>query len=442
MNTDAFIAGDVVPAAVRAAEETVWVNPRLLPFDVVDGLSQLVVSDDDIADAAARLRRFAPFIRRAFPETAETDGLIESPLRAIPAMQARLSDAYGAEIPGRLLLKMDSYLAIAGSVKARGGIYEVLKHAEGLAMDAGLLTWEDDYAKIADLRDFFARYTVQVGSTGNLGMSIGIMSAAIGFRVRVHMSADAKAWKKNLLRSHGVEVIEYADDYSRAVAEGRRASDADPMSHFVDDEKSVDLFLGYAVAAERLAVQLSDLDITADSEHPLIVYIPAGVGGAPGGVSYGLRRLYHDNVHCFFVEPAQCPSVLLGVATQRYEQANVHDIGIAGKTDADGLACASPSSLVTRIMTNHMAGVFTVSEAHLYDYLRDLNASEGIRIEPSSCASFAGPLGRLRFPDARAYCAMPDLTPERLGNATQIAWATGGRLVPEEIWTEYLATYR
>ena len=442
MNTDAFVAGDVVPAAVRAAEETVWVNPRLLPFDVVDGLSQLVVSDEDIADAAARLRRFAPFIRRAFPETAETDGLIESPLRAVPAMQARLSDAYGAEIPGRLLLKMDSHLAIAGSVKARGGIYEVLKHAEGLAMDAGLLTWDDDYAKIADLRDFFARYTVQVGSTGNLGMSIGIMSAAIGFRVRVHMSADAKAWKKNLLRSHGVEVIEYADDYSRAVAEGRRASDADPMSHFVDDEKSVDLFLGYAVAAERLAVQLSDLDITADSEHPLIVYIPAGVGGAPGGVSYGLRRLYHDNVHCFFVEPAQCPSVLLGVATQRYEQANVHDIGIAGKTDADGLACASPSSLVTRIMTNHMAGVFTVSEAHLYDYLRDLNASEGIRIEPSSCASFAGPLGLLRFPDARAYCAMHDLTPERLGNATQIAWATGGRLVPEEIWTEYLATYR
>lgn len=442
MSTDAFIANDVVPVAVRAAEETVWVNPRLLPFDVVDGLSQLVVSDEDIADAAARLRRFASFIRRAFPETAETDGLIESPLRAVPAMQARLSDAYGAEIPGRLLLKMDSHLAIAGSVKARGGIYEVLKHAEGLAMDAGLLTWDDDYAKIADLRDFFARYTVQVGSTGNLGMSIGIMSAAIGFHVRVHMSADAKQWKKDLLRAHGVEVIEYADDYSRAVAEGRRASDADPMSHFVDDEKSVDLFLGYAVAAERLAAQLRAQEITVDREHPLIVYIPAGVGGAPGGVSYGLRRLYHDDVHCFFVEPAQCPSVLLGVATQRFERANVHDIGLAGRTDADGLACASPSSLVTRMMTNHMAGVFTVSEAHLYDYLRDLDASEGIRIEPSSCAAFAGSVGLLRFPAARDYCAAHGLTEERLRHATQIAWATGGRLVPEEVWEEYLGTYR
>ena len=442
MNRDALIAADPALRAVADAEETAWINPRLLPFDMVDGLSQLVVSDADIADAAARLQRFAPFIRRAFPKTEETNGLIESPLRPIPQMQQRLAAEYHAVIPGRLLLKMDSHLAIAGSVKARGGIYEVLKHAEDLAIGAGLLTIDDDYGKLADMRDFFARYTMQVGSTGNLGMSIGIMSAAIGFRVRVHMSADAKAWKKNLLRSHGVEVIEYADDYSRAVAEGRRASDADPMSHFVDDEKSVDLFLGYAVAAERLAAQLADLNITVDSEHPLIVYIPAGVGGAPGGVSYGLRRLYHDNVHCFFVEPAQCPSVLLGVATQRYEQVSVHDIGIAGKTDADGLACASPSSLVTRIMTNHMAGVFTVSEAHLYDYLRDLNASEGIRIEPSSCASFAGPLGLLRFPDARAYCAAHSLTPERLGHATQIAWATGGRLVPEEIWTEYLATYR
>lgn len=442
MNAESMIAADPALRAVADAEETAWINPRLLPFDMVDGLSQLVVSDADIADAAARLQRFAPFIRRAFPKTEETNGLIESPLRPIPQMQQRLAAEYHAVIPGRLLLKMDSHLAIAGSVKARGGIYEVLKHAEDLAIGAGLLTIDDDYGKLADMRDFFARYTMQVGSTGNLGMSIGIMSAAIGFRVRVHMSADAKAWKKNLLRSHGVEVIEYADDYSRAVAEGRRASDADPMSHFVDDEKSVDLFLGYAVAAERLAAQLADLDITVDSERPLIVYIPAGVGGAPGGVSYGLRRLYHDNVHCFFVEPAQCPSVLLGVATQRYEQVSVHDIGIAGKTDADGLACASPSSLVTRIMTNHMAGVFTVSEAHLYDYLRDLNASEDIRIEPSSCASFAGPLGLLRFPDARAYCAMHGLTPERLGNATQIAWATGGRLVPEEIWIEYLATYR
>ena len=182
---------------VSEAKETVWINPDCLPFEVTDGLAQLVVSDEDIADAEARLARFAPFIRRCFPETEETNGLIESPLADIPNMQKALCEAYQCVIPGRLMLKMDSHLAIAGSVKARGGIYEVLKHAEDLAIAAGKLHLEDDYALLADdeMKAFFHQYTVQVGSTGNLGMSIGIMSAALGFRVKVHMSADAKQWK-------------------------------------------------------------------------------------------------------------------------------------------------------------------------------------------------------------------------------------------------------
>ena len=238
-----------------------------------------------------------------------------------------------------------------------------------------------------------------------------------------------------------MEVLEYADDYSRAVAEGRRLSDADPMSYFVDDEKSVNLFLGYAVAARRLKAQLDEQGITVDAAHPLIVYIPTGVGGAPGGVSYGLKRLFKDTVHCFFVEPVTCPSVLLGMATKTYEQANVHDFGLSGKTEADGLACASPSSFVTRIMGNLLAGDFTVKDARLYDYLRLLDASEGRRIEPSSCAAFIGPCSLLMQPASREYCRTHGLTESALSNSVQIVWATGGRLVPAEIWDAYLSTF-
>ena len=138
-------------------------------------------------------------------------------------------------------------MAVAGSVKARGGIYEVLKHSEELALSKGLLKSEDDdYMKLASKegREFFSKYKVQVGSTGNLGMSIGIMSAAIGYEAIVHMSADAKQWKKDLLRSRGVTVIEYSGDYKRRrLRRVRKLSDMDEYSYFVDDENSKQLSL-------------------------------------------------------------------------------------------------------------------------------------------------------------------------------------------------------
>lgn len=134
-------------------EEILWINPD---YDAKNDKSTL--TNHDILKANQRLQRFAPYIETVFPETASSKGIIESPLVEINKMKESLEQNYHLNIPGTLLLKCDHALPISGSIKARGGIYEVLKHAEELALNHGLLKTTDSYIKFAssEFRQFFS----------------------------------------------------------------------------------------------------------------------------------------------------------------------------------------------------------------------------------------------------------------------------------------------
>jgi len=366
-----------------------WFNPNRKRMQE---MPKFPIQKRDMVEATELWQRFAPYFKVAFPETAITNGILRSPLLQIPKMQNSLSRD-GNPISGKLFLKCDNALPIAGSIKARGGFFEVLQHAEQLALNAGLLNPSVDYSifNSKQFQAFFNDYKIGVGSTGNLGLSIGIVGAKLGFQVKVYVSGDAKQWKKELLHENGAEVIEFDGDFSVAIQAGRKETLANSTAYFVDDEDSEALYLGYTTGAVELSEQLKEQNIKVDDEHPLFVYLPCGVGGSPGGTSFGLKQIYGDNVHCFFVEPTHSPAVLTGLLTGLMSEISVQDIGIDNLTEADGLAVGRPSKFATETSNHLISGIYTLEDDSLFKLLAQLKDTENLFLEPSATAGLVGP---------------------------------------------------
>jgi len=413
MNKKEYVNKFPILKNVMDLKEVKWINDKKMKFDDL----HLEIEINEIVEAEKRLKRFASYLKAAFSEE-EFNGIIESPIFKADNIKKELNKNF----LGDLYIKRDDLLSIAGSVKARGGIYEVLKHAEDLLIKNDLISYKDDYKKIMDeeIRNFFSKYTISVGSTGNLGLSIGIMGTKLGFNVEVHMSMDAKKWKKDLLRKNGAKVFEYESDYSNAVKEGRKKASQDPNNYFVDDENSKNLFLGYAVAGLRLEKQLKENNIEISKENKLFVYIPCGVGGGPSGIAYGLKLIYKDNVEIFFVEPTHSPCMLLSMVTGLGNKIQVSDLGIDNITLADGLAVGRASALATRMMKNILDGIYTIDDKKLFKYLKLLYIEEKIKIEPSATAGLTG-------------------IDKNNVNGIHLVWSTGGKLVPENEFLNYLS---
>ena len=414
-------------ACLKNTEECLYINPDLK--DKYCG----EFSSLNMYEAEARLNRFAPVLKKLFPELNDSNGIIESDIIELSELKKLFADEFKIQI-NSLYIKADHDLPVSGSVKARGGIYSVLCFVEEIALNEGIISsFDDEYLKLCDpdSKEVFRRYTLSVGSTGNLGLSIGISGKAFGFNVEVHMSSDAKEWKKNKLRGLGVNVIEYDDDYLYACSVARKNAENDSMNYFIDDENSKELFFGYSVAALRLKKQLDKKNIIISEDQPLFIYLPCGVGGAPGGITFGLKQLFGENVYCYFAEPVQAPCFILGMSSGKHSKISVYDIGLTGKTDADGLAVGRSSSFVGNIMEQLLDGCYTVQDEKLYKMLFLLKEKENIKIEPSAAAGLYGSIMLDKLADKKIK--------DKMKNAINVAWTTGGRMVPNEdynMWFE------
>lgn len=390
---------------MRAGVPTTWLRPNG-DAPKVAGLTSAAVEE-----VRRRFERFERPLAQLFPDSG-WDGRIRSPLRRYPGRIGAFDD---------LFVKCDSLLPMTGSVKARGGVYELLCSIEAFARREQLLTDGVDYMRLLtpECRRFLARHRVIVASTGNLGFSIGLVGRAFGVDIEVHMSSDAKEWKKARLRSLGARVVEHATDYEGAVAAARKealACDA----YFIDDERSLQLFSGYSVAGRELADQLAAERIEISTERPLVVYLPCGVGGAPGGIAAGLLQEFAEAVIIVFVEPIASACMLVALATGKRQP--VYAFGLDNKTIADGLAVPTASELVLERVGPRVDAVVALPDSSMIDWVRRAWRESQLRLEPSGAAGFAA---IEPFRAARAERG------DSIRDAVHVVWTTGGSLVPD-----------
>jgi D-serine dehydratase len=407
------------------------------------------ITRSDIQEARELLERARPLFRKLWPDDQmlkDWDGLIESPL----TLAKNLCDEMGGT--GTWLLKRDDDLPVAGSTKGRGAFFAVLEHAEKLAIDKGLITKGQDLGNLCspEAKAIFSEYKIAVGSTGNLGMGIALLAAALGFDAKVYLSEEAADWKKKRLTDHGCKIYEHDGNFQEALQKGREdcaaANEAKPDSaYFVDDEDSKALSVGPAVAGLRLKKQLENKEIRIGADRPLFVYIPTGVGGGPSGVLRGLMDAFqdeglHQHVHGILVQPKQCASVLARMSIpdkDNKQPIDVYHLELTNKSpQGDGMAVPQASELAFKNLQVNAAGAMTVSDEDMLKNTARLHKTEGIFIETSAAASINGP-NWCESEAGREYIERNGMK-DAMQNAVHVMWFTGGGKVPEDTKAEIL----
>ncbi|MHB8422062.1 MAG: beta-ketoacyl-ACP synthase II [Leptospirales bacterium] len=144
-----------------------------------------------------------------------------------------------------------------------------------------------------------------------------------------------ETWKGLLAGQSGIGPITRFDTTGFPVTIGGEVKGFDP-TQWMDkkDVKKMDTFIHYALAAARMAVEDSRLDINDDNRNMVGVYVGSGIGGLPGIENYHQALIEGGprKVSPFFI-----PMVIINLASG---QIAIH-LGASGPNSCAVSACAT-----------------------------------------------------------------------------------------------------
>jgi threonine dehydratase len=199
---------------------------------------------------------------------------------------------------------------------------------------------------------------------GNHGQSVGFAARRAGIAATIVVPYGNSREKNAAMRSLGVELIEYGEDFQ--AAREHAAALADERGLHMIPSYHADLVRGVATYWQELFQAVPDLDV---------VFVPIGMGsGICAAVA--ARAALGVRTRIVGVVSTEAPAYALG-----YEAGRVVEAPTTTQL-ADGMACRSPDATALKIICSGVSEIVRVSDEEIANAMRIYfsdthNAAEG-----------------------------------------------------------------
>ena len=230
-------------------------------------------------------------------------------------------------------------------------------------------------------RDALARGVTGV-SAGNHAISLGYSARILGTTAKVVMPKTANAFRVQLCRELGVEVV-FVDNVNEAFARVKEIEAAEGRT-FVHPYEGPKTALGTATVGLEFIDQLRDQNVSLDG-----LIVAAGGGGLTGGVACAVKQM-SPATSVYVVEPVGADTMYRSFQTGSPQSLD------KVRTIADSLGAPRCEPYSFALNRRFVDEVVLVDDDHIRTAMRLLFRSAKLVVEPAGAAALAALMYPLR----------------------------------------------
>jgi len=228
---------------------------------------------------------------------------------------------------------------------------------------------------------------VATHSSGNHAQAVALAAKMAGIPAHIVMPENAPPVKVAAVKGYGGKV-RFCSPTLEAREAGLKKVIEETGAAFIHPSENLKVITGQGTALLELLEQAPELEA---------VLVPVGGGGLASG-SARAAALFHPGLKVYGVEPEQADDAWRSLTTGKLVRPEHTD------TIADGLRTALGPNTFS-ILSQHLAGIVTVSEQAILDALRLIWERMKLVVEPSAAVPLAAFLEN----------KVPELTGKRVG---------------------------